>query len=179
MIFDATSPKENSITVPKGTILDLSCATQGATIYYTTDNTCPCKTPEEGGTRMEYTGPITVTESAKYRICAYKEGMSFDDYSERLNIDVTVKEDNTPVEPIVPDVPSNPTTPDNPSSPTSPNNPDSSGTELGQTKADNTNDTSASATTGDSFFPFAFATLLLSVCAGVVLVALKRRNREI
>lgn len=179
VVFDATSPKENSITVPKGAILDLSCATQGATIYYTTDNTCPCKTSEEGGTRMEYTGPITVTESTKYRICAYKEGMSFDDYSERLNIDVTAKEDNTSVEPIVPDVPSNPTTPDNPSSPTSPDNPDSSGTELGQTKAGNTNDTSASATTGDSLFPFAFATLLLSVCAGVVLVALKRRNREI
>ena len=170
VVFDATSPKENSITVPKGAILDLSCATQGATIYYTTDNTCPCKTPEEGGTRMEYTGPITVTENTKYRICAYREGMSFDDYSERLNIDVAVKEDDTPVEPIVPDVPSNPT---------SPNSPDNSGAELDQTKAGNTNDTSVSAATGDSLVPYAFTALLLSVCAGVVLVALKRRNREI
>ena len=116
---------------------------------------------------MEYTGPITVTESTKYRICAYKEGMSFDDYSERLNIDVTTKEDNTPVGPIVPDVPSNPTTPDNPSSPTSPDNPDSSGTELGQTKAGNTNDTSASATTGDSLFPFAFCYFITEcMCRG-------------
>ena len=119
---------------------------------------------------MEYTGPITVTENTKYRICAYKEGMSFDGYSERLNIDVTVKEDDTPVEPIVPD---------NPSSPTSPNSPDNSGAELDQTKAGNTNDTSVSAATGDSLVPYAFTALLLSVCAGVVLVALKRRNREI
>ena len=167
VVFDATSPKENSITVPKGAILDLSCATQGATIYYTTDNTCPCKTPEEGGTRMEYTGPITVTENTKYRICAYKEGMSFDGYSERLNIDVTVKEDDTPVEPIVPD---------NPSSPTSPNSPDNSGAELDQTKAGNTNDTSVSAATGDSLVPYAFTALLLSVCAGVVLVCIEERG---
>ena len=106
---------------------------------------------------MEYTGTITVAESTKYRICAYKEGMSFDDYSERLNIDVTVKEDDTPVEPIVPD---------NPSNPTSPSGPDSSRAELGQTKAVNANGASAFATTGDSLFPFALAALLLSVCAG-------------
>lgn len=121
---------------------------------------------QEGGIRMEYTGTITVAESTKYRICAYKEGMSFDDYSERLNIDVTVKEDDTPVEPIVPDVPSNPTTPDSPSNPTSPSGPDSSRAELGQTKAVNANGASAFATTGDSLFPFALAALLLSVCAG-------------
>ena len=70
-----------------GSTLEITCATEGATIYYTTDNTCPCK-PE--GTRIEYTGPITVTKDTKFRITAYKEGMSYDSYSERLNLSTTV-----------------------------------------------------------------------------------------
>lgn len=70
-----------------GSTLEITCATEGATIYYTTDNTCPCK-PE--GTRIEYTGPITVTKDTKFRITAYKEGMSYDSCSERLNLSTTV-----------------------------------------------------------------------------------------
>ncbi len=85
--FGALSPKENDVTVACGSTLEITCATEGATIYYTTDNTCPCK-PE--GTRIEYTGPITVTKDTKFRITAYKEGMSYDSYSERLNLSATV-----------------------------------------------------------------------------------------
>ena len=85
--FGALSPKENSATVACGSTLEITCATEGATIYYTTDNTCPCK-PE--GTRIEYTGPITVTKDTKFRITAYKEGMSYDSCSERLNLSTTV-----------------------------------------------------------------------------------------
>ena len=34
--FDALAPKENSVTVPKGSKLTLTTTTEGATIYYTT-----------------------------------------------------------------------------------------------------------------------------------------------
>ena len=64
--------------------MTLSCGTDGAVIYYTTDGTCPC---QNTASRMRYTDPITITENTKFRIAAYKDGM---DYSERLNITVTV-----------------------------------------------------------------------------------------
>lgn len=84
--FDENSPKENYITVKNGEQLIIS-AEDGVTIYYTTDDTCPC---QNSASRKIYTGPIPITENTKFRIAAYKDGM---DYSERLNITVTV--DNT------------------------------------------------------------------------------------
>ena len=83
-VFDGSSPKENTITVNSGEKLVLDCATDGAVIYYTTDNTCPC---QDIGSRKLYTGPITLTENTYFRIAAYKDGM---EYSDRLNITVTV-----------------------------------------------------------------------------------------
>ncbi len=80
----AASPKENFVTVRSGETMTLSCGTDGAVIYYTTDGTCPC---QNTASRMRYTDPITITENTKLRIAAYKDGM---DYSERLNITVTV-----------------------------------------------------------------------------------------
>lgn len=88
--FGALAPKDNSVTVPKGSKLTLTTTTEGATIYYTTDDTCPC---DANGTRHVYTGPISVTGETKYRIAAYKEGMPFDEYSERLNLTVTAVDD--------------------------------------------------------------------------------------
>ena len=88
--FDALAPKENSVTVPKGSKLTLTTTTEGATIYYTTDDTCPC---DANGTRHVYTGPISVTGETKYRIAAYKQGMPFDEYSERLNLTVSTTDD--------------------------------------------------------------------------------------
>lgn len=81
--FTADSPKENYITVKSGEQLVIS-AEDGVTIYYTTDDTCPC---QNSASRKIYTGPIPITENTKFRIVAYKDGM---DYSERLNITVTV-----------------------------------------------------------------------------------------
>ena len=81
--FTAESPKENYITVKNGEQLVIS-AEDGVTIYYTTDDTCPC---QNSASRKTYTKPITLTENTKFRIAAYKDGM---DYSERLNITVTV-----------------------------------------------------------------------------------------
>ena len=75
----------SSITVPWDSVLTLTCATEGATIYYTTNDTCPCQALD----RQTYTGPITVNEDTYFRIAAYKEGM---EYSERLNLEVSVSE---------------------------------------------------------------------------------------
>ncbi len=105
VVLDASAPKENYVTVPQGTKLELT-AEEGATIYYSTNNTCPCR--DEG--RQIYSGPITLTENGYYRIAAYKEGLE-DEYSERLNITVTVEgagpgggEDPGPDEPTFSDV---------------------------------------------------------------------------
>lgn len=81
--FTAESPKENYITVKNGEQLVIS-AEDGVTIYYTTDDTCPC---QNSASRKTYTEPITITQNTKFRIAAYKDGM---DYSERLNITVTL-----------------------------------------------------------------------------------------
>ena len=89
--FGAGSPKENFATVKKGAQLVLS-AEEGTTVYYTTDDTCPCV---DGGSRVEYTGSVTVNENTRFRIAAFKEGLE-NEYSERLNITVTVKEGDEP-----------------------------------------------------------------------------------
>lgn len=84
--FDASSPKENYITVEKGTKMTLSCDTEGAVIYYTTDNTCPC---QNTAGRYVYKTPIILDKNIKIRIASYADGF---DYSDRTNITVTVKE---------------------------------------------------------------------------------------
>lgn len=89
--FGSWSPKENYITVPKGTKLELS-AEDGSTIWYTTNDTCPCR--DEG--RVEYTGPVTLDSNMYVRIAAQRPGMSYSDYSERLNITITVTDEVAP-----------------------------------------------------------------------------------
>lgn len=55
-------------TVNSGTVVYLSCDTDGATIYYTLDGSCPC---DETSSRMVYDGtPITVNESLTIRAMA-------------------------------------------------------------------------------------------------------------
>ena len=70
--FGAWSPKENYITVPKGTKLELS-AEDGATIWYTTNDTCPCR--DEG--RVKYAEPIALDSNMYVRIAAQSQGMSY------------------------------------------------------------------------------------------------------
>lgn len=77
-------PKETFVTVPPGVSLTLACGTEGAQIYYSLNDTCPC---QDTAGRILYEGPITITEDSYFRISAYKDGM---EYSERLNIHVTV-----------------------------------------------------------------------------------------
>lgn len=89
--FGAGSPKENFATVKKGAQLVLS-AEEGTTVYFTTDDTCPCV---DGGSRVEYTAPVTASGNTRFRIAAFKEGLE-NEYSERLNITVTVTEGDEP-----------------------------------------------------------------------------------
>jgi hypothetical protein len=57
--------------VPTGVKLELTSETEGATIYYTLDGSCPC----DEGTRIEYTEPITITADISINAMAVKDGM--------------------------------------------------------------------------------------------------------
>lgn len=75
-------------TVEYGTQLILTCATEGAKIFYTVEGSCPC---QEASSQLEYTGPITLTETGFFRITAHTEEGG---YSERINLYIYVVEAN-------------------------------------------------------------------------------------
>lgn len=52
-----------------GDLLELWCDTKGATIWYTTDGSCPC---DENGTRRQYTEPIVLNPPVTIRAQAVK-----------------------------------------------------------------------------------------------------------
>lgn len=59
--------------VNKGVTVALSCATEGAVIYYTLDGSCPC---ENSTARILYDGtPIEINEDTQIRAIAYSEGL--------------------------------------------------------------------------------------------------------
>ena len=59
--------------VEKGTEITLSCETEGATIYYTTDGSCPCN---ETGNRKVYDGtPIVINETTTLKVMAVGKDM--------------------------------------------------------------------------------------------------------
>lgn len=55
--------------VQKGTLIELSCATSGATIYYTLDGSVPTRTS------MKYKNPIIVDKNITIQAIAVKDGM--------------------------------------------------------------------------------------------------------
>ena len=61
--------------VPKGTQVELFCATPGAVIWYTTDGSCPC----DEATRQRYTGPITIDADVTIRAMAVCDGLADSD----------------------------------------------------------------------------------------------------
>ena len=67
--------------VISGTQLVIDCATEGAVIRYTVNNSCPCD--EEA---LVYDGPITITGDTFVRIAAWTETGG---YSERINLHLT------------------------------------------------------------------------------------------
>jgi hypothetical protein len=67
-----TANLKNGAAVGPGTELILTTATEGASIYYTLDGTCPCIDDSES--RLLYTGPIAITEETFIIAYAVKEG---------------------------------------------------------------------------------------------------------
>ena len=66
--------------VDKGTQIELSCDTEGATIYYTTDGSCPC---DEAGSRMVYDGtPIVINKTTTVKAMAVAPGMNESEVTE-------------------------------------------------------------------------------------------------
>lgn len=67
-------------TVNKGTQIELSCKTEGATIYYTLDGSCPC---DENGTRFIYDGtPIVINDNVAIKAMAVAPNMDESDVVE-------------------------------------------------------------------------------------------------
>ena len=56
--------------VASGTQVTITCATSGATIYYTTDGSDP------DATDTEYTGPITINTGMTIKAIAIKDGLT-------------------------------------------------------------------------------------------------------
>lgn len=68
-----TASIASGTTVAKGTEVTLSCATEGATIYYTLDGSCPCVDTDA---RKVYDGtPIVVNERVTIKAMAVAPGM--------------------------------------------------------------------------------------------------------
>lgn len=57
--------------VGPGSSVMLFSSTPGATIYYTTDGSCPC----DSGSRLMYTGPVEITGEMTIQAIAVREGM--------------------------------------------------------------------------------------------------------
>lgn len=66
-VKEVTSSRINGSALYRGQTVTLSCETEGATIYYTTDRTCPC----DPATRIKYDGkPIPVNGEVTIRAMA-------------------------------------------------------------------------------------------------------------
>ena len=77
MVYKTVAAPKASIAsgtvIEKGTAITLSCETEGATIYYTLDGTCPCN---ETGSRKVYDGtPIIINESVTIMAMAAAKDM--------------------------------------------------------------------------------------------------------
>ena len=71
MTANPTASIPSGTTVVKGTEVTLSCATEGAIIYYTLDGSCPC----DESTQIRYDGtPIVINNNTELRMMAVAEG---------------------------------------------------------------------------------------------------------
>ena len=75
LVATPTASIRSGETIESGTVLTLSCETEGATIYYTLDGSCPC----DETTRYRYDGPITIASDVIVKAIAVKEGMDDSD----------------------------------------------------------------------------------------------------
>lgn len=91
-VCEAVTASPGAGAVPSGTKIVLSTETEGASIYYTLDKTCPCD--ESNGARTRYTEPIEITEDTYIIAYAIRDG--YED-SATSHFSYTVKEENPPV----------------------------------------------------------------------------------
>lgn len=68
------------ITVDDGSIVTITCPTEGAVIYYTTDKTSPASS----STRLRYEEPITVTEGCYVKAIAEKDNYNNSELAEKF-----------------------------------------------------------------------------------------------
>lgn len=79
-IATPTANIASGTVVEKGTAIILSCTTEGATIYYTTDGTCPC---DETGSRKVYDGtPIVIGSTVTIKAMAVAPDLTESDVAE-------------------------------------------------------------------------------------------------
>lgn len=80
LVATPTANIASGSAVSKGTAITLACATQGATIYYTLDGSCPCLNTEA---RKVYDGtPIIIDETVTIKAMATEESMYDSDVAE-------------------------------------------------------------------------------------------------
>lgn len=80
LVATPTTNIASGSAVNKGTAITLACATQGATIYYTLDGSCPCLNTEA---RKVYDGtPIIIDETVTIKAMATEESMYDSDVAE-------------------------------------------------------------------------------------------------
>ena len=69
VVATPTASRISGTTVNRGATVTLSCATEGAIIWYTIDGTCPC---DENGTRRRYVAPIVINDHLLLKAYAVK-----------------------------------------------------------------------------------------------------------
>jgi hypothetical protein len=70
-VYAPTASHISGTFVAKGEAVTLHTDTEGATIWYTTDGSCPC---DENGSRKQYTAPLPVEQTVTIRAYAVKDG---------------------------------------------------------------------------------------------------------
>lgn len=68
-VFTPEFDPDSGTTFTSSLEISISCATDGATIYYTDDGSLPTQDS------TEYTGAVTISESTTFRAMAFKDGM--------------------------------------------------------------------------------------------------------
>lgn len=89
-IITAEAPKSSRASgtaVYRGTKVELSTESKNATIYFTTDGSCPC---DENGTRRKYTVPIIINDDTQI-LAITSIGDGDDDVSETVEFNYTLK----------------------------------------------------------------------------------------
>lgn len=89
-IITAEAPKSSRASgtaVYRGTKVELTTESKNATIYFTTDGSCPC---DENGTRRKYTVPIIINDDTQI-LAMTSVGDGDDDVSETVEFNYTLK----------------------------------------------------------------------------------------